>query len=29
LEARLSGAAENVLEKKGRQLYSEHEPRGS
>jgi hypothetical protein len=29
LEARLSGAAENVLEEKGRELSREHEPRGS
>jgi hypothetical protein len=29
LEAKLSGAAEDVLEKKGRELCSEHEPRGS
>ena len=29
LEARLSGGAEDVLEKKGRQLGSEHEQRGS
>jgi cbb3-type cytochrome oxidase subunit 3 len=29
LEARLSGGAEDVLEKKGRQLGSEHERRGS
>jgi hypothetical protein len=29
LESRLSGGAEDVLEKKGRQLRSEHEPRGS
>ena len=29
LAARLSGGAEDVLEKKGRQLARDHEPRGS
>jgi hypothetical protein len=29
LAARLSGGAEDVLAKKGRQLGSEHQPRGS